>query len=186
MLQTKKVIREKEFIVIRHKLRDFDDFINGIRFRRGYAVVDKTSKAYTQIKKLPFLKNALEFPLLHLKNLKFIINDRQIDFIYGREVYNTFLRLKKIDEEIKEIEYKQEEEVAHLEKNELCKYVTNKGTFCKFDLDSKSPSGYCLFHILKDPKIEEETGVKIPKMMSKKELKEVRKKVMEKLNKKAK
>ena len=69
---TKTLGRDKEFVVIQHKIRDINGMINGVKFRGGYAVVEKDSKTYINLKKLPMLKNAPEYPLTHLSNLIFV------------------------------------------------------------------------------------------------------------------
>ena len=172
--------RDRQYIVIRHKLRDVDDTIAGVRFRRGFAVVDKSTKIYTTLRKLPFLKNALEFPLVHLQNLPFIINDRQVDIIYGRDVYSYYVEAKKEYLKEKKITDKAEAIEIHLQNDDLCKHIRVNGGYCKGMPLKQSPSGYCKKHIVKDPRLEE-VGLKVPSRLSKDEQREWKEKILKKL-----
>jgi hypothetical protein len=62
-----------------------------------------------------------------------------------------------------------------------CIHRVNEGTLCKYDAAPESPSGYCNLHILKDPKLPE-LGIDV-KFVPKKELKEYRDQVINKLAK---
>lgn len=134
--------RKRDYVIIRHKLGNLDDTIIGVRFRSGYAVVDKTSKVYKQLKKLPFLKNALEFPLLHLEKLSFIVNDRQVETVYGKDVYVNYIAAKREKVESAIAEAKAIEE-AHIAAG-YCKYQKEDGSYCKRTF--LQDNGYCTQH----------------------------------------
>lgn len=172
-----------EYVVIRHKIPKFNGFINGIRFREGYGVVIKNSKIYSQVKKLPLIKGCEEYPLIHLRQLKFIPRDREIETIFGKDVYKHFMSIKTDTIEQEVYEEKQQEIKIHLEESNLCKHKTKADEYCKMEYFPHSPSYYCKRHIIEDPTIEEVTGYKIPKMMSKKEKKDLKNKILNKLEK---
>lgn len=176
--------KDRNYIVIRHQLKDIEGMINGVKFRNGYGVVDKNSKLYTQLKRLPYLKNALEFPLIHLSSLKFITRDSDVEVVYGKDVYYHYARKKEDYQQIKLVEQKQQEIQEHMESPTYCKYPNAKNGRCNNKLSELSPSGYCTKHILVDPKVEEVTGTRVPARLSKDEKVEWKKKILKQLSKK--
>ncbi len=172
--------RVKEYVVLQHRLSDMNGNIAGVKFRGGYAVVEKGSKQYLSLRQLPLLRNGPEFPIIHLRKLRFITRTLDIKMIFGPDVYYHYLtELNKVleaEQEVKEAEA----EVAHVEKHSLCSHKTGKGTMCQYPAMNKSPSKYCKMHILNDPKLNE-LGVVLPSKMTKEEKKKYRELVIAKL-----
>lgn len=80
---------DNDYIVVRHPLRDFTNtFVQGTKFCRGYGVVIRNSKQHQFIKKLPMFKGAQEFELSYLKR---IFRTKEIDLIFGKDVYWHYL-----------------------------------------------------------------------------------------------
>ena len=145
---TKKLDRDRKYIVLRHPLRGINNMINGVKFRNSYAVVEKDSKVYHHLKKIPVLKSSKEFPLTHLRSLNFVTRTSDIKMIYGQDVYIKFLKSEKDAAEAKEIaEYKAkneaiaEEEVRRQEEIKEVEEVRAKikeiAKQVKFDVNSK-------------------------------------------------
>lgn len=101
---------DREYIVIRHYLKGINGKIHGITFRDSYGVVEKDSKAHAALKRMPVMKNAVEKPLVFLKELKFITRTRDIENVYGKEIYTKFIQALKAEAEAAELAKKQEEE----------------------------------------------------------------------------
>lgn len=184
-MTTKSLERDNEFVVIKHALKDMNGNLVGVRFRGGYAVVQKGSKTYNQLKMLPLVKNQPEFPLIHLRKLPFIVNAKQVELIYGPVVYREYLKVlhAEIDKEVFEREEKAAEE--HVEVQRKCSYIPpSTGKLCQHDAHEKSPSGYCKLHLLDDPKLSE-VGIVVPKRMTKQQKREFKEKVASKLDKAA-
>lgn len=89
---TKAFDKERNYIVLQHSLRGVNYVINGIRFRNSYAVVEKDSKTYFNLKRVPVLRAAKEYPLTYLAKLPFITRHQDIKMVYGQDVYVSFLR----------------------------------------------------------------------------------------------
>ena len=89
---TKAFEKARDYIVIQHTLRGVNYVVNGIRFRDSYAVVEKNSKTYHTLKRIPVLRATKEFPLTHLAKLPFITRHTDIKMVYGQDVYVSFLR----------------------------------------------------------------------------------------------
>lgn len=160
---TRSTSDKKEYIVIQHKLKNVDYCIQGIKFRGGYAVVEKDSKVYHMLKKIPLLKNAKEFPLIHLRSLPFITRTSDVKMIYGQEVYRYYLEaLNPIVAEEIEVRHV-EAEVAHVEEMHKCACKTKSGELCIHLAAEYSPSGYCHLHIFQDPRLSE-FGITIPRL----------------------
>lgn len=88
-------VTNNEYIVIKHPLRDSSNtYFNGIKFTRGYAVVVKNSKSHQFVKTAPFLKNRKEFDLAYLKN---IFRLKEVELIYGKDVYWHYLKSIGLD-----------------------------------------------------------------------------------------
>ena len=179
---TRQLDRDRDYVVILHKLRDTEGMIEGVRFRAGYGVVDKQSKTYSRLKKLPFLKDGLEFPLEHLKNLKFIIRDRDVETVYGKDVYVHYVRALVAHRHKQAEEEKIKQQEQHLESENLCKYRLDSGELCKNEKHEVSPGEHCLVHLLQDPMLDV-LEVHVPTRLSKDEKKEWRTKVIKKLTK---
>jgi len=178
---TRSLEKNNEFIVIKHKLKGINYSLKGIKFRDSYAVIEKNSKLYFELKKMPMLKDMEEFPLLHLRKLKFITRTSDVQMIYGRDVYVKYINALQKAIEVEKVEQKQEEEKQHLEDNTKCKYRSeNTDELCAMIALEQSPSGYCTRHILKEPKLKE-LGIEVPRMIPKKEKAEWKEKVAKKL-----
>lgn len=181
--------RNSEFIVVKHKLRGINYTVKGIKFRDGFAVVEKDSKTYFELKKLPVLRNMEEFPLLHLRKLKFITRTADVKLIFGQDVYRVYLAALQIalDDEAEQAEEAAviahaEQEVSHLNEDVKCHFRSpNSGELCNFPHLKKSLSKYCVKHILEDPKLEEMGFEKVPRFISKKERQELKEKIANKL-----
>lgn len=175
--------QSEEYVIIRHKIPKFNGFVSGVRFREGYGVVVKNSKVYGMLKRLPLLKNSEEYPLTHLRQLKFIPRDREIEIIYGKDVYNNYLVAKQQLEQQETVEQKEEENRIHLEESDLCKFRTKTGDYCKMEAFEHSPSHYCKRHLLDDELAKEVTKMYVPSLLSKKERKQYRLDLIAKLEK---
>lgn len=89
---TKALDRARNYIVFQHTLRGVNYVVNGVRFRDSYAVVEKNSKTYHNLKKVPVLRSSKEYPLTYLSKLSFITRQSDIRVVYGQDVYVSFLR----------------------------------------------------------------------------------------------
>jgi hypothetical protein len=182
---TKSSGRDREYIVIKHTLRGVNYTINGVRFRDSYAVVEKDSKTYKNLKQIPVLKGVQEYPLIFLRKLKFVTRPIDVKNIYGADVYVQYL--KELNTAITQEQEKQkiEKEINHVKQEKLCSYRTvlsGGQELCKGQALEESPSGYCSRHILHEPKLQE-LGIEIPKFIIKKEKGEWRNKVIKELAK---
>ncbi len=182
---TKSSGRDRNYIVLQHPLRGVNYFVNGIKFRDGFAVVEKDTKTYKMLKSIPVLRGAKEHPLVFLKKLKFIGSASDIRTVYGSDVYEHYLKqLTAHLEEVKVQEEVIEQQVIvekHIESNK-CSHTNASGDLCGVDALENSPSGYCHFHILQDPKLSE-LGIEVPRFLSKKEKKDLKDKILKKLEK---
>ena len=172
--------RDRDFIVLKHTLRGVNYVINGVKFRHGYAVVEKNSKTYRDLKRIPVLKAAAEHPLTFLRKLSFITRPLDVKIVYGAEVFAQYL--KELDKELNKeaVEKKVEQEIKHVVEEKLCSYKTVKNELCKEKCLEQSPSGYCMRHILEEPRLLE-LGIEVPKFIPKKEKWETKQKVAEEL-----
>lgn len=177
---TKALDRERNYILLIHNLRGVNLTIHGVKFRDSYAVVEKDSKKYYHLKRLPNLKNAKEIELKHLRNLPFISRPLDVKMVYGQDVYLQYLKEIQplIDQNKKEPVIKEEIE----DRSSKCNYVLDNGDLCGCYKLPNSPSGYCKTHLLKDPLLEE-LGIEIPKYLSKNQRKKVIESVVRRLNK---
>lgn len=177
---TKSLSRAKEYVVLKHRLADINGNIAGIKFRGGYCVVEKGSKQYNTLRQLPLLKNQPEFPLIHLRKLKFITRTLDVKMVFGQDIYYYYLKqlntVLDIEAEVKEAQEEEEHKVIY----NLCSHRTNKGTMCQFPAMEKSPSKYCKMHILNDPKLEE-FGIVLPTRMTKADKKKYKEIIIAKL-----
>lgn len=175
-------VRPKNYIVIKHALRDTNGLIGGVMFRGGYGIVEKDSKLHNQIKKLPLIKGQPELPLIALRDINFIIRTRDVELIYGKDIYREYRRILEETVE-KERQVVKEEEIAErVADTSLCKFATKTSDgFCDLKAMAKSPAGYCKKHILHDPEIEAIAKINIPKMMTKQEKRELKERILAKL-----
>lgn len=113
---TKSFVKDREYIVIQHTLRGVNYVINGVKFRDSYAVVEKGSKTYALLKKVPVLRAAKEYPLIHLLSLHFITRTSDIKTVFGQDVYSTFLNCysEKIESDKAQAELKKLEEADRI------------------------------------------------------------------------
>lgn len=174
--------RDRDFVVLKHTLRGVNYVINGIKFRNSYAVVEKGSKTYRDLKRIPVLKAAVEYPLTFLRKLNFITRTSDVKAVYGVEVYTHYL--KALEKELKEeaIQKKVEEEIKHVVEHKLCSYKTVKNELCSIEAVEHSPSNYCMRHILEDPMLLE-LGIEVPRFIPKKDKWDKKLKVAEELAK---
>lgn len=178
---TKSSGRARTFIVIQHRVRGTNNVINGVKFRGGYAVVEKDSKTHNTLKRIPMVNGTTEFPLSILKSLPFITRTSDIKLVFGVEVYEHFVKEYAVKVEEDKVQQKVEAEVTHVQSNK-CAFRTASEELCKFDAQEASPSGYCHKHILEDPKLLE-LGIEVPKFMTKKEKAAMKDKVITQLEK---
>ena len=184
---TKSSGRDREYIVLKHTLRGVNYVINGIKFRNSYAVVEKNSKTYVDLKKIPVLRGSLEFPLTFLKKLTFITRPLDVKLVYGADVYVQYLKQLDVDNikelELKELNEKLEKEktdILHIE-NKKCSHTTvHTNDLCLFDALEESPTGYCLLHILDEPKLVE-LGIDVPRFIPKKDKQSTKEQVAQQL-----
>jgi len=200
---TKSLGRDREYVVIKHRLNDINGMINGVKFRAGYGVVEKNSKAYFAIKQLPLIKGQPEYPITHLRGLKFITRTKDIQLVYGQDVYYYYLKqaqnvVGSVKETVKvinakgevKIESPKQEPVKDTDQQVLqdnvdeptipCAYKPKSGKPCGFEALSISPSGYCRMHLLKDPGLKA-LGIEVPETYGKSEVKELNQKVRKQL-----
>lgn len=179
---TKSLERDRDYVVIKHTLKDMNGNVAGVKFRGGYAVVEVGSKAYTQLKKLPLIKNNEDLPLVFLRKLPFITRTSDVKLVYGQDVYAKYLQVlhEELDKEV--VEEAEKSDLAHVEVENRCAFTTPKGVLCSHEAMNGSPSKYCKLHLLEDPKLGE-LGIVVPARLTKKEKKEYREKIAGKLEK---
>lgn len=183
-------IKDRNYVVIRHRLKGVNTAVNGIKFRNGYAVVEKDSKSYYTLRKMSMLHTVEEYPLTHLRKLtSFITRTQDVQQIYGSDVYRRFLEeeerervLLKEKTDRNSSEQKEKQEELHLHDSTLCNFRTHLGDLCKYEPVKNSPSGYCSRHILKDEKLLD-YGIEVPKFIPKQDKKRHTSAVINKLAK---
>jgi hypothetical protein len=166
--------RDRDYIVLKHTLRGVNHVINGVKFRNSYAVVEKNSKTYRDLKRIPVLKAAAEHPLTFLRKLPFITRSLDVKIVYGAEVFAQYM--KDLNKELAKeaIEKKIEQEIKHIVEEKLCSYKTVKNELCKEKCLDESPSGFCMKRLL-------EFGIEVPRFIPKKEKWALKNKVAEQL-----
>ena len=107
---TKSLERDKVYVVVQHTLKGVNYVVNGVKFRNSYAVVEKDSKVYHSLKKVPVLRSAKEYPLTYLKKLSFITRTVDIKTVYGQDVYRRFLEEEQKEKLAQESAAKAEKE----------------------------------------------------------------------------
>lgn len=112
---TKASVRDREYIILQHTLKGVNYAINGVKFRDGYAVVEKNSKTHQYLKRVPVLRSAKEFDITYLTKLRFITKPMDIKIVYGKDVYQKYLEAVEAAK-AKAAQQKQEEKVQkHIE-----------------------------------------------------------------------
>jgi hypothetical protein len=142
-----KIKKDTEFIVVQHTLRGFEGEIMGLKYRQGYAVVIKNSKTHRDLSKIKPKPNKKEFDITHLENLACVINPRQIQYIWGKAVYDYYKRVKFKTENPTDIR-------VQLEDMPKCVAKTKSGSDCMNKAITHSQ--YCKAHIQLDPRIKED------------------------------
>lgn len=156
----------RNYIVVKHPLRDISTSAYGVKFHCGYGVVEKGSKAYQNLRTMPVFRAAQEFPLTILKTLKFVVRSKDIETIYGKDVYISYQRAL-LDHAKKQEEQKFAEVAAerNSEASTKCKYLLLNNEFCS---NEKIAGGnYCSTHIMNDTELLTELGVEIPSSFGK-------------------
>src|SRR5690606_11127903 len=119
---TKALDRARNYVVIQHTRRGVNYVINGVRFRDSYAVVEKDSKTYYGLKKVPVLRAVKEFPLTYLSKLSFITRPMDLKMVYGQDVYVSFLRELPTEQEaqqaLAELQKLEEQDIALAKREE--------------------------------------------------------------------
>lgn len=178
---TKSSGRDRDYILIKHPLRGVNYIVKGIKFRESYAVVERNSKTYNELLKMPLLRKCEEFDLLFLRKLKFITRSSDVRMVYGEDVYRFYIRKLEAELSKEAVVEQQVQEEIHLA-GELCKHRTQQDLLCKFPAIEVSPGGFCRHHILDDPKLAE-LGIAVPKFIPKKERAEVKDRIIKQLEK---
>lgn len=81
----------KTYIVVKHQLAGINTEILGVRYRDGFGVVAKDSKAHKRLKQIR-MAVIDEYPITFLPKVKSVINSSQIKAIWGQDVYRCFLQ----------------------------------------------------------------------------------------------
>lgn len=178
---TKALSTDKHYVVLKHKLKGINYVVQGVKFRDSYAVVEKGSKTYSMLLRMPIFHGCQELPLVYLRKLKFITRASDVKTIYGQDVYRHYLRV--LDEQIIEEQEQQkvEEVLAHTSEGK-CNFIGKTGELCSHEALRNSPSHYCKLHILEDAKLQD-YGIKVPGFITKQEKAELKEKVIKQLNK---
>jgi hypothetical protein len=114
---------------MKHFLPGVNGKIYGVTFRESYAVVEKNSKIYFQLKRMPVFKNSGEFSLTMLGKLPFISRAKDIINIFGKEVYTKYLiavEEERIQAKLAEKNAKLEEDKKRREQLELQEQLETK------------------------------------------------------------
>jgi len=151
---------DREFIVVKHSLPKFDGEVYGVKYRSGFGVVLKDSKQHSNLKRMKPSPISKEFPLKELGRLPFVINDKQIEYIWGKAIYNQYQKAKKITPQVEAMEKAKKE-------TQRCSHTKDNGEGCKREVFKDSV--YCRTHVIFDERIKGEYEA-LP-MMPKKEKK---------------
>jgi hypothetical protein len=90
---------------------------------------------------------AEEYPLNHLSKLSFIINEKQIEYIWGKSVHASYLKSLRQKEKPNSIEFVKESLPD-------CIHTKEDGMACKNKSLKASP--YCRSHVVYDERIAED------------------------------
>ena len=137
---------DTDFTVVKHSLRGFEGDVNGVTYRGGYAVVKKGSKEYKNLLKIRPKAITNEYPLTHLQKLNFIINEKQIEYVWGKAIYNSYMKMKN---------YTPQVEAMHKAREEAPKCTHMKGDGNQCGNPKRSDSDFCNAHVIFDPRIKE-------------------------------
>lgn len=170
---TKKLARERKYIVVKHSLRGINYNIKGVKYRDGFGVVEKDSKLYFELKKIRPAAIVDEFPIDFLLKLPFITRSRDINLVYGKDIYYYYINKLRAAQTA-------EAEAEHLE-SDKCKFHLKAGKYCGNELHKLSPTGHCLMHLFQDPKLEEILGEPVSIPMGKKPKRRYKQQILEKL-----
>ena len=176
---TKALSRTRNYIVLKHKLKGVNYTVHGVKFRDGFAVVEKDSKTYNMLKQMPILKNAQELPLTFLQQCKFITRILDIKIVYGQDVYRCFIEQLEKEQNSKYLEELVQKESAHLQTGG-CSYRFKSNLLCEQQAVENSPSQYCQRHILEDTQLEA-LGVHVPRYIAKDEKEKIKNKIIRQL-----
>ena len=179
---TKALSTNKEYIVLKHRLKGVNYSVQGVKFRDGYAVVEKNSKTYFALLKMPILTGCQEFPLVYLRKLNFITRSSDVKTIYGQDVYRHYVEELTETVEQEAAEEKQQADEQHKQAGRCCYVAAKTGELCENEAYQASPSRYCKRHLLEDPKLKD-YGIKVPGFITKQEKAELREKVIKQLSK---
>lgn len=121
---TRSLEKDQEYIIIKHYLPGINGKIQGVTFRGSYGVVEKGSKMHRALMRMPVFKNASELPLIALPKLPFITRTRDIENVYGRDVYTKYMKaILEEQEKAKLAKQAEEDAVEQLRREELQKKV---------------------------------------------------------------
>lgn len=145
----------RNYVVIKHGIPNVNSFVMGVRFRSGWAVVEKDSKIHHQLKKLPMLKSSVEHPITFLRSLPFITKPADVKMIYGADVFAKFVEAEMAAREAEALAKEISDEEAHVQNTDICQFRSEaSGKLCKNHVQDHTVSTYCSTHILKDPNLE--------------------------------
>lgn len=142
-----KLKKDHEFIVVKHSLPGYEGEIHGVKYRQGYAVVIKNSRVYRDLKKIRPFAIKEEHDICKLADIKCVINERQIQYIWGKAVYDYYKQVKFKTDNPSDIR-------TIMENKESCAALTAKGTPCQNKVVDGST--YCIKHIQLDERIKED------------------------------
>ena len=142
-----KINKNAEFIVIQHAIRGFEGELLGVKYRQGYAVVVKGSKTHKDLNKIKPRPVKAEFNITHLDNLECVINPRQIQYIWGKAVYDYYKKVKFKTDNPTDIR-------VQLENSPTCKASKKDGSACMNKAIKHSE--FCKSHIQFDPRIKDD------------------------------
>ena len=179
---TKSLDRDRNYIVLQHPLKGVNYTVMGVKFREGYAVVEKGSKTYNTLLKMPIFKGAKEYPLIYLRKLRFIIKASDVNLVYGKDVFNQYNTLLQQELEKEQSEEQIRLELEHLDNGGCLFRVTSTNKTCAHQAVPNSPSQYCSMHVLLDPKLES-VGIIVPKFIARDEKDKIKNKVLKQLEK---
>lgn len=157
----------RDYIVMQHPLRDVSTTVYGVKFHCGYGIVARNSKEYKNLRTMPIFRKAKEFPLTILKTLKFVIRSKDIEMIYGKDVYISYQR--SMLEHAKKQEVERDAATAaerNSESSTKCKHLLLNNEYCSNEKVAGS-TGYCRTHIMNDLPLIQELGIEIPSNIGK-------------------
>lgn len=178
---TRSTLKDTTYIVLQHPIKSVNATISGVKFRSGYAVVEKNSKVYNSLRQFPILRGAKEFPLIHLRKLPFITRTSDVRMVYGQDVFMRYAKVLKIELDKEAIVAQQVADAQHKASGH-CHFTGTDGNLCTYVALPNSPSHYCSRHILKDEKLKD-LDIHIPRLIANDEQAALKEKVLKKLDK---